>query len=56
MCPRPPARAICARSEAGKAPLCELHCLAKCIEVVPLENVSRRMAELGPDKVVCYLP
>lgn len=44
------------RIEAGKKPLCELHCLAQAIEVVPVEGASKRMAELGHRKVTCYLP
>lgn len=48
---------LCAdRRAEGKKPLCELHCLASVIEVLPLENVSARMAELGPHKVCCHLP
>lgn len=48
---------LCAdRRAEGKKPLCELHCLASVIEVLPLVNVSARMAELGPHKVCCHLP
>ena len=54
-----PSRAcdLCAeRREAGKVPLCELHCLAKCIEIVPVEDVSKRLADLGEHKVCCFMP
>ena len=48
---------LCAeRREAGKVPLCELHCLAKCIEIVPVEEVSKRLADLGEHKVCCFMP
>ena len=48
---------LCAeRREAGKVPLCELHCLAKCIEIVPVEDVSKRLADLGEHKVCCFMP
>ena len=44
------------RIAEGKVPLCQLHCLANVIEVVPVENVGARMTELGGHKVSCYLP
>lgn len=44
------------RLQDGKVPLCQLHCLAQVIEVLPLEQASARMAELGRRKVMCYLP
>jgi Fe-S-cluster-containing dehydrogenase component len=44
------------RIEAGKKPLCELHCLAAVIKVIPVEEVSARLAEMNKDKVVVYLP
>ena len=48
---------LCAgRIEEGVKPLCELHCLANVIEVVPVEDVGERMAALGHRKVTCYLP
>ena len=43
------------RVEAGEVPPCQLQCLAKCIEVVPLEDSNKRMAELG-NTVVCFRP
>lgn len=43
------------RREAGKVALCELHCLAKVIEVIPVEDVPARMVEIG-EKVTCYIP
>lgn len=44
------------RLSEGKKPLCQLHCLAQVIEVLPLEDISSRMAQLGHKKVVSYLP
>jgi Fe-S-cluster-containing dehydrogenase component len=45
---------LCAdRITAGQKASCELHCLASCIEIVPLEKVSERMAALG-STVVSY--
>lgn len=44
------------RLEGGKMPLCQLHCLAAVIEVMPLNEVPRRMAEIGSHKVTCFLP
>ena len=39
---------LCAdRLAAGLDPTCVHHCLAKCIEIVPLENAVARLAELG---------
>ena len=47
---------LCAsKLEEGKAPACVHHCLAKCMEAVPLEELPRRMAELG-DGVACFMP
>ncbi|MGI6220818.1 MAG: hypothetical protein ACOYIP_02920 [Coriobacteriales bacterium] len=47
---------LCAdRLEDGKVPLCQLHCLAKVIEVIPVEDVPARMVELG-GKVTCFMP
>lgn len=43
------------RIEQDKKPLCALHCLANCIEVVPVEDVPSRMLELG-DKVSVFMP
>ena len=39
----------------GKLPACVHHCLAKCMEAVPLEEAGARMAELG-EGVTCFLP
>ena len=45
---------MCAeRVEAGQKAACELHCLANVIEIVPLEQVSRRMGEFS-GKTVSY--
>lgn len=43
------------RIAQDKKPLCVLHCLANCMEVVPVEEVPQRMAELG-EKVSVYIP
>ena len=43
------------RREAGKKPACVHHCLADCMAVVPVEEISARMQEAG-DKVVSYIP
>ncbi len=48
---------LCAeRKEAGKKAACELHCLANVIEILPAEELSARMIELGHGKVTCFLP
>lgn len=47
---------LCAeRLEQGQVPACQLHCLAACIEVVPIEEVSAKLAEKG-DKTVVFIP
>jgi Fe-S-cluster-containing dehydrogenase component len=43
------------RIQIGQKPSCELHCLANCIEIVPKEDISKRMIELG-EAVVSYIP
>ncbi len=48
---------LCAgRVEEGKPASCELHCLAKVIEVLPVEEMAARMVELGGKKVCCFMP
>jgi len=48
---------LCAeRQQEGKKALCELHCLANVIEILPMEDLAKRMAEIGHGKVSCYLP
>lgn len=44
------------RIERGVQPSCQLHCLAKVIEVVPVEQVSERLASYSEGKVSVYLP
>ena len=44
------------RRAEGKKAACELHCLAQVIEILPLEDLGRRMAELDHGKVNCFLP
>jgi Fe-S-cluster-containing dehydrogenase component len=47
---------LCAdRTAAGQKPSCVLHCLAQCIEVVPVSELSARVAELG-NTVVTFVP
>ncbi len=47
---------LCAgRMAEGKLPSCQHHCLAKVIEVLPLEEIPARMEQIGT-KVTCYLP
>ena len=43
------------RIDDGKPPSCQLHCLAACIEVVPVEDASKKLMEHG-DKTVVFLP
>ena len=48
---------LCAgRIEEGAKPLCELHCLANVIEVIPVESVPSRLSESGKRKISCYIP
>ena len=48
---------LCAERKAeGKKAACELHCLANVIEILPVEDLSARMIELGHGKVVCFRP
>ncbi len=42
------------RSTGGVAP-CTIHCLGQCMEIVPLEDVSKRLAELG-DEAAVFIP
>ena len=42
------------RSEGGIAP-CTLHCLGQCMEIVPLVDVSTRLAKLG-NEVAVFIP
>ena len=39
----------------GNVPSCVLHCLAKCIEFGPLEELAKKMEAKGK-KVMMYLP
>ena len=43
------------RVAAGKKPTCVHHCLAQCMEFGPVEDMAKRMAELG-SKVTMFLP
>lgn len=42
------------RFDRGETAPCELHCLSKCLEIIPLEKVNARLAELG-DTAVCFV-
>ena len=44
------------RRAAGKPAACELQCLAKVIEILPLDRIPQRMEELGGSKVTCFMP
>lgn len=47
---------LCAgRRDDGEKALCELHCLANVIEVLPAEQAAERMSKLG-SKVACFVP
>lgn len=39
----------------GKMPLCELHCLAHAIEVLPVDKLCERMQELQGTKTACFI-
>ncbi|WP_165062602.1 oxidoreductase [Adlercreutzia sp. ZJ154] len=43
------------RIEEGKKPACAHHCLAQCIEVVPIEKIGETM-KTKEDGVVCFIP
>ena len=44
------------RERGGKPAACELQCLAKVIEILPLDRIPQRMEELGGSKVTCFMP
>ncbi|WP_241156065.1 oxidoreductase [Adlercreutzia sp. ZJ154] len=44
------------RRSEGKKPLCELHCLANVINVIPVAEVSEKMLEAGDRKISCFIP
>lgn len=47
---------LCAgRRDAGDKALCELHCLANVIEILPAEEAAARMVELG-SKTAVFIP
>lgn len=48
---------LCAdRLSDGKKPSCALHCLAAVIEILPVEKVSDRLAEMDSNKVSVFVP
>jgi Fe-S-cluster-containing dehydrogenase component len=47
---------LCAdRRAAGQKAPCEIHCLGACLEIVPIEEVSAKLAEKG-DTVTVFVP
>ena len=44
-----------ARAAQGQDAACVHHCLAKCMEIVEVEDVSARLAALGKT-AVCFVP
>lgn len=44
------------RTDQGILPACQLHCLANVIKVIPVDDASREMGELGRNKLVVYVP
>ena len=44
------------RRSRGEVPICQLHCLANVIEVLPVEHISSRILELGHSKVLAVVP
>ena len=43
------------RIDAGKKPSCEHHCLAQCLQVVPIEHVGEAASALG-NGVAVFIP
>lgn len=43
------------RRAKGEKPACVHHCLADCMEVVPIDGIPARLKALG-DKAVSYVP
>ncbi|MCI8469398.1 MAG: oxidoreductase [Eggerthellaceae bacterium] len=43
------------RIEAGNVPSCQLHCLAACIKVLPVEETAQALREYG-DKTAVFVP
>ena len=47
---------LCAdRRAGGQKALCELHCLANVIEILPADDAAKRLVELG-SKTTCFVP
>ena len=44
------------RIEKCMKPPCEIHCLGKCLEVLPLEELSRRLADNPSSKTTVFIP
>lgn len=43
------------RIEDGKLPLCQLHCLADVIRVVPVDRIGEEVANIGAGKTTCFV-
>lgn len=47
---------LCAeRVESGKRPACVHHCLAQCMEVVPLSDLAAKLEDIG-NGAACFIP
>lgn len=44
------------RRDEGKPALCELHCLAKVIEVLPIDEIASRMEQADKGKLTVFIP
>ena len=43
------------RKAKGKKAACELHCLASVIEILPIDEMVKRMDDLRGTKVACFV-
>ncbi|HBT95707.1 MAG TPA: oxidoreductase [Coriobacteriia bacterium] len=44
------------RLEKGVKPPCELHCLGKCLEVLSIEDITKRLKENPTSKLSVFIP
>ena len=44
------------RVEKGALPPCQLHCLGACLEILPMEEILKRMAGSAVSKMACFAP